>query len=55
MTIEIERASDGVEALEKIASFKPDVILLDYMMPRMNGLEVVKRLRGRPMSTKVFR
>jgi adenylate cyclase len=41
----IERASDGVEALEKIASFKPDVILLDFMMPRMNGLEVVKRLR----------
>lgn len=41
----IERAGDGVEALEKTASFKPDVILLDYMMPRMNGLEVVKRLR----------
>jgi adenylate cyclase len=41
----IERANDGVEALEKTASFKPDVILLDFMMPRMNGLEVVKRLR----------
>jgi adenylate cyclase len=41
----IERANDGVEALEKIDSFKPDLILLDFMMPRMNGLEVVKRLR----------
>ena len=41
----IERAVDGVEALEKIDSFDPDVILLDYMMPRMNGLEVVRRLR----------
>src|SRR5262245_7176225 len=41
----IERASDGVEALEKTASFQPDIILLDYMMPKMNGLEVVKRLR----------
>src|SRR6185503_18018205 len=41
----IERAGDGVEALEKIASFKPDVMLLDFMMPRMNGLEVLKRLR----------
>ena len=41
----IERASDGVEALEKADVFKPDVILLDYMMPKMNGLEVVKRLR----------
>jgi len=42
----IERAADGVEALEKTASFRPDVILLDYMMPRMNGLEVVKQLRA---------
>jgi adenylate cyclase len=41
----IERAADGVEALDKADSFKPDVILLDYMMPKMNGLEVVKRLR----------
>lgn len=42
----IERAINGVEALEKIESFNPDVILLDFMMPRMNGLEVVKRLRA---------
>ncbi len=41
----VERANDGVEALEKVESFKPDVILLDYMMPKMNGIEVVKRLR----------
>jgi class 3 adenylate cyclase len=41
----IERATDGVEALEKVPSFQPDVILLDYMMPNMNGLEVLKRLR----------
>ena len=44
----IERAGDGVEALEKTQSFEPDVILLDYMMPRMNGLEVVKTLRATP-------
>ena len=44
----LERAGDGVEALEKIATFKPDVILLDYMMPRMNGLEVVRQLRANP-------
>lgn len=41
----VERASDGVEALEKVQAFKPDVILLDYMMPRMNGIEAVQRLR----------
>jgi len=42
----IERATDGVEALEKTEAFHPDIILLDYMMPKMNGLEVVKRLRA---------
>jgi class 3 adenylate cyclase len=41
----IERAGDGAEALEKIPLFLPDVILLDYMMPGMNGLEVLEHLR----------
>jgi len=41
----IERAVDGVDALEKTESFGPDLILLDYMMPKMSGLEVVKQLR----------
>lgn len=43
---EIERATDGAEALEKLPLFVPDVVLLDYMMPRMNGLEVLRRLRA---------
>jgi len=38
-------ANDGEEALEKVESFQPDVILLDYMMPKMSGLEVLKRLK----------
>ena len=41
----IERASDGAEALEKIDSFRPDIVLLDYMMPNMDGLEVITKLR----------
>jgi adenylate cyclase len=41
----IEKASDGVEALEKVDVFEPDVILLDYMMPRMNGIETVRHLK----------
>ena len=41
----LERATDGVDALAKANSFAPDIILLDYMMPKMNGLEVVKALR----------
>ncbi|HLC21404.1 MAG TPA: response regulator, partial [Candidatus Methylomirabilis sp.] len=41
----IERASDGEEALKKVDTFLPDVILLDYMMPKLDGIEVIKRLR----------
>ena len=43
-----ERANDGAEALDKVETFEPDVILLDYMMPRMNGIETVKRLKDNP-------
>jgi DNA-binding response OmpR family regulator len=43
-----EGAADGKEALEKIALDKPDIIILDVVMPRMDGLEVCKRLRENP-------
>ena len=46
----IERANDGAEALEKVPSFLPDLILLDYMMPKMNRSEerrVGKECRSR--------
>lgn len=42
----IDRAGDGEEALRRVETFQPDVVLLDYMMPKMNGIEVTKRLKG---------
>lgn len=45
---EIAVASDGDEALAKVASFKPDLILLDVMMPKKSGFEVCEALRADP-------
>jgi len=42
---EIEIAMDGQQALDKIASFSPDLILLDVMMPKLNGFEVCKQIK----------
>ncbi len=45
---EVVVAGDGVEGLEKAAAEKPDVILLDSMMPRLDGPETCKRLKADP-------
>ena len=45
---EVHVAHHGVEALEKIREIPPDLILLDIMMPKMNGFEVARRLREDP-------
>jgi twitching motility two-component system response regulator PilH len=41
-------ASDGVEALEQIKANRPDLVVLDIVMPRMNGYEVCRRLKSDP-------
>ena len=45
---EVAQASNGEEALEAISDSPPDLILLDWMMPHVSGLEVCRRLKLRP-------
>jgi len=45
---QVETASNGVEALEKVDSFNPELILLDVMMPGMDGFEVLDKLKEKP-------
>lgn len=41
-------ASNGVEALEKVRAFQPDILIVDVVMPNMDGFEVTKRLKADP-------
>lgn len=43
---EVKRAANGQEAIDMIASFHPDVVLLDIMMPEKSGFDVLEELRG---------
>ncbi|MEL6634315.1 MAG: response regulator [Bacteroidota bacterium] len=42
-----DRANDGLEALHKVEQFRPDLIILDVSMPRMDGFELSKEIRTR--------
>ncbi len=45
---ELRFAADGEETLRQVNDWKPDLVLLDVMMPRISGFEVCKRLRANP-------
>jgi CheY-like chemotaxis protein len=46
-------ARDGEEALLVAAEEKPDLVILDWMMPQLSGIEVCRRLRATPLGAKV--
>lgn len=50
---EVRRVADGEDALSDAISFKPDLILLDVMMPKVNGLDVLDIIRNTPETTNV--
>lgn len=50
---EVVTAYDGLDALEKASSEKPDLILLDIMMPLLDGFEVCKKLKENEQTAKI--
>ncbi|MBV9479160.1 MAG: sigma-54-dependent Fis family transcriptional regulator [Acidobacteria bacterium] len=48
-----ETASDGVEALEKVISWSPSIVITDLKMPRMGGMELIERLESQPQTMAV--
>jgi two-component system, OmpR family, alkaline phosphatase synthesis response regulator PhoP len=53
LPVRLVTAADGVEALEKVEQHKPDLILLDIMMPRMSGFQVCRKIKGDPLTRDV--
>jgi two-component system, OmpR family, alkaline phosphatase synthesis response regulator PhoP len=51
---EILFAHDGQDTLDKVASFRPDLLLLDVMMPRLSGFEVCKKIKSDPATSRIM-
>lgn len=48
---EVVRARDGVDALEVMEARRPDLAIVDWMMPKMDGVELTRRLRAEPLTS----
>lgn len=51
---DVEVAVDGRDTLAKVASFRPDLILLDVMMPKLSGFEVCKKIKEDPSLRRIM-
>lgn len=49
----VQTAADGMEALPLVTGFKPETILLDVMMPKLDGVEVCRRLKADPVTASI--
>ncbi len=54
MDVETAVAVDGQDTLDKAASFHPDLILLDVMMPKLSGFEVCQKIKSNPATKQIM-
>ena len=52
--VRVVTATNGLEAMAKVAEESPDLILLDIMMPKMSGFEVCKRIKSDPKTRDII-
>lgn len=50
---EVQTAGDGQDGIDKMKTFKPDVVLLDLIMPRVTGFDVLKMAKSDPEISKI--
>ena len=50
---QVTAATDGVDGLRKLAEHAPDLVVLDVMMPRLDGLEMLRRIRAEPATSSI--
>jgi NarL family two-component system response regulator LiaR len=50
----VGEAADGVETVDMARQLKPDIILLDMMMPRLNGLEAIRQIKGENILARIL-